>query len=146
VLISTDVLISTACRSACSAGASRDYRTSNRCSPCPSHPSPLTPSSLPPLTSRFDSFPSLCRWQGTPRWRDPVWTRTNEIPRINQCAPVFCGVWRKYGMVWRKNEGCGENQLPVLHYSAELWPDFRKTLTSHVPPTGRDWRPAARRL
>jgi hypothetical protein len=73
-----------------------------RCSPCPSPPSPLTPPSLPPLTSRFDSFPTLCRWQGTQRWRDPVGTMG--IPRVNRCARVFWG-WRKYGRLWRKY-GC----------------------------------------
>jgi hypothetical protein len=74
-----------------------------RCSPCPSPPSPLTPPSLPSLTSRFDSFPMLCRWQGMHRWMDPVGTMG--IPRVNRCARVFLRVWRKYGGVWRKYGG-----------------------------------------
>jgi hypothetical protein len=77
-----------------------------RCSPCQSWapPSPLTPPSLPPLTSSFYSFLTLCRWQGTQRWRDPV--GTNEIPHVNRCARVFWGVWRKFGRVWRKSVTC----------------------------------------
>ena len=92
--------VPTGCRSAVSAGASRDYSTSNKVLTLSIPPSPLTPPSLPSLTSRFDSFPTLCRWQGMHRWMDPVGTMG--IPRVNRCARVFLRVWRKYGRVWRK--------------------------------------------
>jgi hypothetical protein len=71
-----------------------------RCSPFPSPSSPLTPPSPPPLASRFDFFRTLCRWQGTQRCRDPVGTKG--IPRVNRCARVCSGVWRKNGRVWRE--------------------------------------------